>query len=82
MLFYIATTIALFVQSTPPPGGSLHQQFGAKGDEIWATRLVIGYFNILSDVYILLLPIFGVISLQLPRRRKIGVTFIFMTGSL
>lgn len=46
------------------------------------TVLAVGYFNLFTDFYILLLPISGVIRLQLPKRRKIGVILIFMTGLL
>ena len=86
MAFYVATTIILFVLSTPPPGVSLAQQFasflGPGNSGMLDTVLAVGYFNIFTDFYILLLPISGVIRLQLPRRRKIGVILIFMTGLL
>ncbi|KAL9604094.1 MAG: hypothetical protein Q9219_000682 [cf. Caloplaca sp. 3 TL-2023] len=41
-----------------------------------------GAINIATDFYILLLPIPGVLQLQLPLKRKIGICAIFMTGSL
>jgi hypothetical protein len=84
--FYTATTIAQFVMTTPPPGVSFAEQFatflGPTESGIVHTILAVGYFNIFSDIYILLLPISGVIRLQLPRRRKVGVILIFMTGLL
>lgn len=49
---------------------------------ILSTVLAVGYFNLCTDFYILLLPISGIIRLQLPKRRKIGVILIFMTGLL
>ena len=39
-------------------------------------------FNVVSDFYLLLLPLSGVLQLQLPLRKKIGVAAIFMTGAL
>lgn len=85
-VFYITTTIVLFALSTPPPGVSLAQKFasflepGRSG--FLDTVLAVGYFNLFTDFYILLLPISGVIRLQLPKRRKIGVILVFMTGLL
>lgn len=43
---------------------------------------VQGIFNIVSDFYILLLPLPVIWKLQLPLRKKIGVCAIFMTGLL
>ena len=39
-------------------------------------------FGILSDVYVLILPIPPVMQLQFSSRRKLGVLLIFMTGIL
>lgn len=39
-------------------------------------------FNIMSDFYLLIIPIPAVWSLQMPTRRKIGVWAVFMTGGL
>lgn len=41
-----------------------------------------GVFNVLSDFYLLIIPIPAVLSLQMPARRKAGVCAIFMTGLL
>lgn len=65
-VFYIATTVILFVLSTP----------------VLNTTFAVGYFNILSDLYLLILPISGVMGLNLKRKRKVGVILIFMTGLL
>jgi hypothetical protein len=37
-------------------------------------------FNLVSDVYILILPISGVVRLHVSLKRKMGVLFIFSTG--
>ena len=39
-------------------------------------------FSVVTDFYVLLLPIHKVSSLQLSPRRKVGVLFIFVTGIL
>lgn len=48
--------------------------------------LTLGYvmaaFNVLSDFYLLAIPIPVVWKLQLPLRRKVGVIAVFMTGFL
>ena len=48
--------------------------------------IMIGYvrgpFNVLSDLYLLLLPLPAVWQLQLPLRKRLGIVGIFLTGSL
>lgn len=43
---------------------------------------IVGAFGVVSDFYILGLPIPSIIRLQLPRKEKIGVFALFMTGFL
>lgn len=85
-VFYIATTVILFVLSTPGPGVTFAEQFesfiGRKTSPVLNTTFAVGYFNILSDLYLLILPISGVMGLNLKRKRKVGVILIFMTGLL
>jgi hypothetical protein len=45
-------------------------------------RLVVGIVNLASDLYLILLPLPAVWSLCLPRRKKLGVSTIFLTGSM
>lgn len=42
----------------------------------------VGAINLITDIYILCLPIAAVSKLQLPTRKKIGVMMIFFTGLL
>ena len=48
--------------------------------------IMIGYvrgpFNVLSDIFLLLLPLPAVWQLHLPLRKKLGISGIFLTGSL
>ena len=48
--------------------------------------IMIGYvrgpFNVLSDLFLLLLPLPAVWQLHLPLRKKVGTYGIFLTGSL
>jgi hypothetical protein len=41
-----------------------------------------GTMNVVTDVIMLLLPLWVLRPLRLPRKQKIGVTLILMTGSL
>lgn len=42
----------------------------------------IGVVNVVSDLYLIILPTFAVSRLQLSLKKKVGVMAIFMTGSL
>ena len=48
----------------------------------WVFTIVSGVINVLTDFYVLILPIVMVWSLQLTSRQKIGIIAIFMTGFL
>jgi hypothetical protein len=41
-----------------------------------------GIFGVISDLYILILPMPTVFSLHLPMKRKVGIAAIFMTGAM
>lgn len=44
------------------------------------TNLVFGLWNVLSDFYILAIPISQIQGLKMPNKRKIGVLTLFLTG--
>lgn len=44
--------------------------------------LVLSIFNIFTDFLVLLLPIRIVLPLSMPRRQKVGLMGIFMSGTL
>ena len=46
----------------------------------WVFTVVSGIINVMTDFYVLILPIAMVWSLQLTTRRKIGVIAIFLAG--
>ena len=83
---YISGIITFFVLSTPRPGVTFAEQYmmfaSRQTSPVLNTTIAIGYFNVLSDLYVLVLPISGVMGLNLPRKRKFGVVLIFMTGLL
>lgn len=43
---------------------------------------VLGPFNIISDLYLLLMPLPAVWQLHLPLRKRVGITGVFLTGLL
>lgn len=47
-----------------------------------AMAYVQGIFNIDSELYVLVLPLPVLWKLQLPLRKKVGVSAVFMTGLL
>ncbi|CAL8574676.1 hypothetical protein XPA_000631 [Xanthoria parietina] len=82
-LFYTGTFIAFCVLAIPRPGETL---IGTILSNNVASLIPISVaqaaVNVASDFYIFLLPIPGVVQLQMPTRKKIGVCAIFATGSL
>ena len=83
--FNAATMIYLIVQCVPRTGfGQLDylSAIAAPACSIGSkpVNLVGGIVNVCSDLFILLLPMLAIWSLQLPVRKKIGITTIFLTG--
>ena len=78
---YTAFIIASLVGATPPPGHSWLENSEKPRNRI-AQRLSIplAALALVSDVYILILPISGVLRLQLSRKRKFGLSMLFMAG--
>ncbi|EMR85763.1 hypothetical protein ACHAPC_011191 [Botrytis cinerea] len=50
-------------------------------DKTTKVNKTMAIINVLTDTYILVLPIYSVLKLYLPRRRKIGLALIFATGA-
>ena len=88
----IASIIAFYTRITVAYG----VRWGRSSDDSWfkiivASRCavptrtmnyIVGSFGVISDFYILGLPIPVILRLQLPRREKIEVCALFMTGFL
>ena len=47
-----------------------------------AIILSVGIMNVVSDIYLLVLPLPVIWSLQLPTIKKLGISAIFLTGSM
>ena len=81
--FYGACTVAQLIFATPRSSETwsshLVSSENAKGNVLSVPLSAVGLF---FDIVILVLPIAGVMRLQLPTRRRIGVLLIFLTGLL
>lgn len=81
VIVYTAFIIASLVGAIPPPGSSWLGNWEKSRDSI-GERLSIplAVLALVTDVYILILPISGVLRLQLSRKRKFGLSMLFMAG--
>ncbi|KAK8139431.1 hypothetical protein PG984_002811 [Apiospora sp. TS-2023a] len=84
--FYVAYIIIVTVACSPWPSehdGWLDQEMAQRCNDI-AVRLILAaaYFSVLTDFYILAIPLHQVPQLRLSRKRKVGLSFIFLTGLL
>ena len=83
VLFYTAFLLVGAISCTPRSGETWIVAVVSKR---CGRNLTLGYviaaFNVLSDFYLLAIPVPVVWKLQLPLRRKVGVSAIFMTGFL
>lgn len=78
---YGAFTTASLVGAIPSPGRSWLDSWETSRDSI-SKRLSIplAILTLVSDIYIIILPISGVLRLQLSRKRKFGLSTLFMAG--
>jgi hypothetical protein len=83
VLFYTACLLMETISCTPRSGETwIVAQNSRRCGRDLNLGYVISAFNVLSDIYLLAIPIPVVWKLQLPLRRKFGVIAIFMTGFL
>lgn len=85
VVFYVSMTAAFIVAVVPRSVDYAAQISAADAERasrlsppLTATSRVIG---LMIDVYILIVPFFFIWDLQIPLRRKIGISAIFITGS-
>ncbi|MCJ1383821.1 hypothetical protein MMC17_006935 [Xylographa soralifera] len=82
-LFYSVCLGAQTVAWTPRSGAPwFATSFAAASRTPITLGIAQSAFNLLSDLYLLLLPLCGVAQLQLSPRKKLGVAAIFLTGAL
>lgn len=49
---------------------------------VYNLNAAVGLFGVVSDLYVLIIPVSMVYGLRMPRNKKIGILAIFLTGLL
>ncbi|MCJ1398262.1 hypothetical protein MMC11_001459 [Xylographa trunciseda] len=79
--FYTSTSIAQFYFQTPGPGQTWISKIDLDPNSPEATvGVATSSFGIISDFYLLFLPMVGIWQLQMITRHKIGIMLVFATG--
>jgi hypothetical protein len=84
-IVYIGYMIAFLATCSPTPGKTTQMDYllgftspsCLKMDQ--ASNL-LGAWNVATDLYLLVLPIYPIWQLRMPRARKLGVSAVFLTG--
>ena len=83
VLFYTTCLLMEAISCTPRTGETwLAAQLSRRCGRDLTLGYVMAAFNVLSDFYLLAIPIPVVWRLQLPLRRKVGVSAVFVTAFL
>lgn len=83
VLFYFSGSIALIVLASPRHGQNyLAVLAGPAGPHFKTLIIVQGVANVVSDFYLLVVPLPAVWDLKLPLKKRLGILAIFGTGSL
>ncbi|KAL8891807.1 MAG: hypothetical protein Q9215_001243 [Flavoplaca cf. flavocitrina] len=77
---FIYYTVYLFIYSFYCPNTS--KKAITCAHEVKVISVVTSAINVVSDFYILLIPLAAISSLQLPKKRKLGLFAVFFTGFL
>lgn len=82
-IFYIFCVLFPIIACSPRKGETrLMSQSSSRCAQDKVLGYIIPVFNIISDHYLLFLPISVVWKLQMPTRKKIEVCAVFLTGTL
>ncbi|KAG8157018.1 hypothetical protein KVR01_013008 [Diaporthe batatas] len=91
VIFYVVSLIFLLIQCIPVDKGlpgvdpmkweerASNNRCGRRSIDVSAAQ---GIFGAAADLYVLAIPINSVLALNLPKKRKVGVLGIFLTGLL
>lgn len=80
-LFYFGAVISLICQCIPRAKIS-NPTLPGKCTDVYLSFMISGVFNVLSDFFILIFPIWAIWHLQMPMKRKFGISIVFATGVL
>ncbi|ERF76651.1 hypothetical protein EPUS_04471 [Endocarpon pusillum Z07020] len=78
-LFYIGAVVALICQCIPRAKIS-QPRLPGRCTNVYLSFMISGVFNVLSDFFILIFPLWAIWHLQMPLKRKFGVSIVFATG--
>ena len=84
-LYYLSRMTVGAVLCSPSPGSGEHWQIAITSDKcinFYSRSYDIPAMNILTDLYLIGIPVRTVWGLHLPVRKKIGVVAVFATGLL
>ena len=80
-IFYVASCIVLITLCLPRRGESwMSTSYAARCKPASKIGNVQGVYGVISDLYIFILPLPVLWNLQMPLRRKLGISAIFCTG--
>ena len=78
---YTAFTLAILIGATPRAGQSWIASTASSRAAIGVkVSIFLAVWSLVSDLFILLLPISGVLRLQLSPKKRFGLLVVFMTG--
>jgi hypothetical protein len=80
-LFYIGGVGGLLCQCIPRAKIS-NPTLPGRCTNVYLSFMLSGIWNVLSDFFILNFPLWAVWHLQMPLKRKFGITIVFATGVL
>ena len=81
--FYASVTVAQFYFETPRRGETfVSHNLGPLAKKSLNLSIPLSAVGVVIDFYILILPIVAVSRLHLAKKRKIGLCFVFGTGSM
>ncbi len=83
ILFCFSGSIALIVLASPRHGQNYLEVLEGPASTHSKTLLIVqGVVNVVSDFYLLVVPLPAVWGLKLPLKKRFGILAIFGTGSL
>jgi hypothetical protein len=81
VLFYFGVVVALICQCIPRAKIS-NPTLPGMCTNVYLSFMISGVFNVLSDFFILVFPLWAIWHLQMPLKRKFSISVVFATGAL
>ncbi len=79
--FYIGGAVALICQCIPRAKIS-NPLVPGHCTNVYLSFMLSGVWNVLSDFFILVFPMWAIWHLHMPLKRKLGITIVFAAGAL